>query len=109
MHQSTNLRMTGASVSGILVIFPYIFIYADILRLSEGPVDFEDFKQQEGITYWWASHLMSMLGYKDMASFKKAIDWAMRACISMNIDCLDNFTKAKSQKGPARKNYLGFS
>lgn len=66
------------------------------IRKSEGhQLDFEDFKNENGITYWWASDLMLMLGYKEMSAFKKAIDRAMKACISLNIDCLDNFIKDK--------------
>jgi DNA-damage-inducible protein D len=68
---------------------------ADITKPEENPLNFEDFKNENGITYWWASDLMAMLGYYDMASFKKAIDRAMKACISLNIDCLDNFVKEK--------------
>lgn len=68
---------------------------ADITKHEETPLNFEDFKNENGITYWWASDLMLMLGYTDMATFKKAIDRAMKACISLSIDCLDNFIKEK--------------
>ena len=34
-------------------------------------LSFEDFKNQNGITYWWASEFMLMLGYADMGSFDK--------------------------------------
>ena len=33
--------------------------------------DFEDFKHENGITYWWASEMAAMLGYPDLKSFKK--------------------------------------
>jgi DNA-damage-inducible protein D len=68
----------------------------DLIKYDDQQVDFEDFKNENGITYWWASHLMMMLGYKDMVTFKKAIDRAMKSCISLNIDCLDNFVKEKN-------------
>lgn len=55
------------------------------------PVTFEDFKQQNGQTYWFASDLQVMLGYSDPKSFKKAIDRAIKACISLNIDHFANF------------------
>jgi DNA-damage-inducible protein D len=71
---------------------------ADITAQQETPLNFEDFKNEEEITYWWASDLMLMLGYKDLASFKKAIDRAMKACISLNIDCFDNFIKSKRRE-----------
>lgn len=54
---------------------------------------FEDFKNQNGITYWWASEFMLMLGYSDMCSFKKVIDRATKAFISLNIEYLDNIIR----------------
>ncbi len=55
------------------------------------PVTFDDFKQQNGSTYWYASVLQTMLGYSDYKFFKKAIDRAVKACISLNIDHFANF------------------
>lgn len=56
-------------------------------------LNFEDFKNQNGITYWWASEFMLMLGYQDMNSFKKVIDRATKAFISLNIDYMDNIVR----------------
>lgn len=53
-------------------------------------LSFEDFKNENGITYWWASEFMLMLGYTDMKAFKKVIDRATKAFISLNIDHYDN-------------------
>lgn len=53
-------------------------------------LSFEDFKNQNGITYWWASEFMLMLGYNDIKSFKKVIDRATRAFISLGIDHYEN-------------------
>lgn len=61
-----------------------------------GPVrelSFEDFKNQNGIIYWWASDMMLMLGYDDMKVFKKVIDRAIKAFMSLNIDHYDNIIK----------------
>jgi DNA-damage-inducible protein D len=55
------------------------------------PMTFEDFKQQNGQAYWFASDLQTMLGYSDYKSFKKAIDRAIKACIALNIDHFQNF------------------
>jgi len=55
---------------------------------------FEDFSHQNGITYWWASDFMKMMGYPNLISFTKPINRAMQACLSINIDCHDNFIKA---------------
>lgn len=56
-------------------------------------LSFEDFKNQNGITYWWASEFMLMLGYSEMSSFKKVIDRATKAFISLNIEYLDNIIR----------------
>ncbi len=55
------------------------------------PVSFEDFKRQNGQVYWLASDLQEMLGYSNYKSFKKSIDRAIKACISLNIDHFINF------------------
>lgn len=51
---------------------------------------FEDFKNENGLTYWWASDLMMMLGYKDMKSFQKVLDRATKAFVSLNIKHYEN-------------------
>jgi len=66
---------------------------SDTVQPIENTPDFEDFRNENGLTYWWASDLMAMLGYSEISAFKKAIDRAMKACISLNIDCFDNFTR----------------
>lgn len=53
-------------------------------------ITFEDFKNQNGITFWWASDLMLMLGYTDMASFQKVINRATRTFVTLNIPYYDN-------------------
>lgn len=56
-------------------------------------LSFEDFKNQNGITYWWASEFMLMLGYDNLGSFKKVMDRATKAFISLNIDYMDNIIR----------------
>ena len=51
----------------------------DIEEISGNDLSFEDFKNQNGITFWWASELMLMLGYDDMRVFHKVIDKATKA------------------------------
>ena len=46
-------------------------------------VTFEDFKNQNGITFWWASDLMRI-------SFQKVINRATRTLITLNIPHYDN-------------------
>lgn len=62
-------------------------------------LSFEDFKNQNGITYWWASEFMLMLGYDDMKAFKKVLDRATKAFISLNIDHLDNIIRVVRDNG----------
>ncbi|MEP7168887.1 MAG: BRO family protein [Bacteroidota bacterium] len=51
---------------------------------------FEDFKNENGFTFWWATDLMAMLGYKDMKSFQKVLDRATKAFVSLNIPHYEN-------------------
>jgi DNA-damage-inducible protein D len=63
--------------------------------VSQPTPTFEDFSHENGITYWWASEFMAMLGYSTMTSFTKPLNRAMQACLSINIDCHDNFKKTE--------------
>lgn len=54
-------------------------------------ISFEDFKNKNGIDFWWASQFMLMLGYKTMSSFKNAIDRATKACLTLNLPYYENF------------------
>lgn len=51
---------------------------------------FELLANENGFTFWWASDLAKLLGYADLASFKKAISKAMQVCISLNVNVTDN-------------------
>lgn len=53
-------------------------------------LSFEDFKKQNGITYWWASELSTMLGYASLSSFQSVIDRTTKAFISLSISHYDN-------------------
>lgn len=55
---------------------------------------FEDFKNQNGMTFWWASEFMLMLGYDDMKSFQKVIDRATKTFISLGINHYENIILA---------------
>lgn len=71
-------------------------------------VSFEDFKHQNGIVFWWASDLMGMLGYseEDSAKFRKSIDKATKACISLNIDHYSNIIPVERDvEGGVKRDY----
>ena len=62
----------------------------DIIKNEGDTLNFEDFKNENGITYWWAGDYMLMLGYKDMKSFQRVIDRATKAFVSLNIPHYEN-------------------
>jgi DNA-damage-inducible protein D len=51
---------------------------------------FEDLRNENGICYWWASDLVTRMGYKDLPSFQNVINKATTAFISLRIDHHDN-------------------
>lgn len=61
---------------------------------------FEDFKNQNGITYWWASDLMQMLGYSEMKAFHKVLDRTTKALVNLGIPHYDNIIP--TQKGDSQ-------
>lgn len=63
---------------------------SDIIISDGENLSFEDFKNENGITYWWASDLMKMLGYPNMKSFQKVLDRATKAFVSLNIPHYEN-------------------
>ncbi|GHT41106.1 hypothetical protein FACS189437_07600 [Bacteroidia bacterium] len=62
----------------------------ELIKSNGEKLTFEDFKNENGITYWWASDLMQMLGYPNMKSFQKVLDRATKAFVSLNIPHYDN-------------------
>lgn len=62
---------------------------------KEGICTFEDFKNQNGIVYWWASELMIMLGYSEMKAFRKVLDRVTKAFVSLNIPHYENIIAVK--------------
>jgi len=52
---------------------------------------FEKQSKENGFTHWYASELMSLLGYESMTSFNKAINRAMTTCNTLNIPIIENF------------------
>lgn len=70
----------------------------EIENANNKALSFEDFKNENGITYWWASDLMLMLGYKDMKSFQKVLDRATKAFVSLNIPHYENIMAEHREK-----------
>lgn len=63
---------------------------SEIILHKNNEYSFEDFKNENGLTFWWATDLMRMLGYADMKSFQKVLDRATKALVSLNIPHYDN-------------------
>ncbi|KGQ37198.1 damage-indicible protein DnaD [Gallibacterium anatis] len=61
---------------------------------------FDDFANQNGIVYWYASDLAMMLGYTDMQAIHKAINKAYAVCNNLNIPIIDNFIQSASSNTP---------
>lgn len=61
---------------------------------NNNKLTFEDFKNENGLTYWWASDLMQMLGYSNMKSFERVINRATTALVSLNIPYYENIIAA---------------
>jgi DNA-damage-inducible protein D len=67
---------------------------------------FEDFKNENGITYWWASDIMQMLGYPNMKSFQKVLDRTTKAFVSLNIPHYDNiFAELRGVEGKTHQDF----
>jgi DNA-damage-inducible protein D len=62
----------------------------NIVEYENQEYTFEDFKNSNGLVYWWASDLMQMLGYPHMKSFNNVINRAIKAFISLNIPHYEN-------------------
>ena len=70
----------------------------DEVIVSDG-MTFEDFKNENGITFWWASDFLQMLGYPNMKAFEKVISRATKAFASLNINLFDNIIRDKRTIG----------
>ncbi len=71
----------------------------DVVDNQEEKPSFEDFKHENGTTFWWASDLMSMLGYKDAKSFQKVLDRTTKAFVSLNIPHYENIVAEQRTVG----------
>jgi len=75
-------------------------------NLPENSVNFEDFKNENGMIFWWASQFMVMLGYHDMKHFQKVIDRATKAFINLNIKHFENIIpEQREEKGESFQDF----
>jgi len=58
-------------------------------------LSFEDYGNENGMRYWWASDFCQMLGYSNLKSFTNPINRAIQSCMSANISYHDDFVRTK--------------
>jgi DNA-damage-inducible protein D len=63
----------------------------DLFSLDFSDQHFEKFSNENGFTYWWATDLMEMLGYKTWEAFKKIINKAISVLATLEISSEENF------------------
>lgn len=69
----------------------------EVFHFDGDKQNFDDFGLDNGIRFWYARQFMSMLGYEDFTSFKKAINKAMIACDALGISINDNFIQLERE------------
>lgn len=67
----------------------------DVFHFDEKQPHFDGLCCKNGMTYWYARDFMSMLGYQSFSSFQKALQKAIAACTTLNIDVLENFQQVE--------------
>lgn len=72
---------------------------SDVFHFDGGREGFDALSGQNGFTYWYARDLMSLLGYQSWGSFHKAVQKAISACTSLNINIFDNFVQLNRDVG----------
>lgn len=75
---------------------------SEITSYNENQSAFEDYAKENGGTFWLASDLMILLGYKDFSSFKKAINKAIGVCSILDISIEENFQQFENIKEDKR-------
>jgi DNA-damage-inducible protein D len=63
-----------------------------LFHFEEGSPSFEDLGRPNGQTRWTEADLRTSLGYGDPTTFRKVIIRAMQACLSLGLQCEENFT-----------------
>ena len=69
----------------------------EVFHFDDGQPAFDDWSNQNGDTYWWATDLGKMLGYASFGSFRKTIDRATTACTNAGVNVFDNFRQVQRE------------
>lgn len=69
----------------------------DVFHFEEDKIGFDDFGEDNGSRYWYASDLMKFLGYESLSSFGKVINKATTTCLTLDIDVASNFIQVNRE------------
>jgi DNA-damage-inducible protein D len=64
-----------------------------LFHFEKSSPSFEDLAITNGANHWKQSDLMNALGYQTPDAFRKVVNKAMQACLSLNIPTEDNFVR----------------
>ncbi|MGD9853599.1 MAG: damage-inducible protein [Planctomycetaceae bacterium] len=62
-----------------------------LFHFDQDKTSFEDLGEPNGATHWHEQVLMDALGYTTKPSFRKALNRAKQACLSLNMTCEEHF------------------
>jgi DNA-damage-inducible protein D len=85
----------------------YLYMTQELTHLfhdDETRPNFESYSKENGITFWLATDLMTMLGYETYSSFLSAINKAMSICATLKLPIEENFIPFQDIKDQS-KNY----
>ncbi|MBW1614965.1 MAG: damage-inducible protein D [Deltaproteobacteria bacterium] len=78
----------------------------EIFHFDKNKTSFENFCRKNDIIYWYARDLMLFLGYYDYKGFKRIINKAISACMTLDIDVSENFKQIERDiEGKKEKDY----
>jgi DNA-damage-inducible protein D len=78
----------------------------DVFHFDDSRPHFDSLCRKNGITFWYARDLMSMIGYQSYSSFIKSVHKAIGACTTLGIDVLENFQPVDREiNGKIEKDY----
>lgn len=75
---------------------------------NKKPLSFEDFRNENGIIFWWATDFMKMLGYDSLQKFEKVIDRTTNAFISLGVKHYENIIPVNRKSPEDGSEYKDF-
>ncbi len=72
----------------------------NVFHFDEDHRSFEDFAQQNGSQYWYASDLARFLEYDGFDAFQRVLNKAIGVCMTLNIPVIQNFEQVSTEGYP---------